>query len=244
MDSFFSFFTSLKDTAMSSTRNKVITAGVVAGSFLTVYHIISHHHTHQHHHNDNMFDHIDAEEVAQYFEDPKGRPFPSFIPKIISNLNVKIKGAKVVDIGAGTGVLMKHFTKVIGVDGTYIALELSKSFFDHINSSISKQNIKNAIVINNTVDSFCLPLDFNGKIDVFVCLNVWHHVEDKKSVLEEIYNNLQNGGAFMLLDFKKFTDEERKELNLPNLFIFKMKFILYTIISSLFGHKLGVKKMR
>lgn len=105
-----------------------------------------------------------------------------------------------VDLGCGTGVLLKHMLKfsktVIGVDGSSKMLELSKDLL-----GISVQNNQDAISLR-IGDLEHLPLR-DGEAE-FACISlVLHHLYNTQAVLGEVSRVLIPSGLFLIVDFQQ-----------------------------------------
>lgn len=120
--------------------------------------------------------------------------FLKFISKIIANISnfyfirkikkYKING-RVLDVGCGSGVLVKSFIKN-GFDA--YGIEINKDAKSYVN-----HELRNKIYFDDL-----RKFIFKNKFDLITVNNVLEHVYDIKSFLKEIKNNLKDNGLLYL----------------------------------------------
>ncbi len=119
-----------------------------------------------------------------------------FLQKKVKNIaisNLKLfDGARVLDLGAGTGdlggLILKKYPKckITGVDLSSKMLEIAKK--KYFNIEYLKQNAE--------------KLAFkNAEFDFVVSGFVLRNIQNKNAVLSEVYRVLKSGGYFLQLDF-------------------------------------------
>ena len=116
-------------------------------------------------------------------------------------------GAKIADVGAGTGIYTRLFSRAVGPDGWVFAVDIAPRFIQHINESAKEQNLPNITGVICAEDSIKLPPD---SVDmVFVC-DTYHHFEYPQQTLASIMSALKSGGTFVVIDFKRIPGETRE----------------------------------
>jgi ubiquinone/menaquinone biosynthesis C-methylase UbiE len=109
-------------------------------------------------------------------------------------------GVAVADIGAGTGLFTRLFAKEVGAEGKVYAVDVAKTFLDHIDKTCKDQGIKNVSLVQCTQKSCELPAN---SIDVaFVC-DTYHHFEFPFRTLDTLHRALKPGGQLIVIDFKR-----------------------------------------
>lgn len=102
------------------------------------------------------------------------------------------------DIGAGTGIFTFPAAEISSND--IYALEISDSMLELLTNRIVERNTKNLRI--KKVDSNILPLEDNS-CDMAIMVTVFHEIENKESMLDEITRILKQGGKLMIIEFHK-----------------------------------------
>lgn len=113
-------------------------------------------------------------------------------------------GQTVADIGAGTGIFTRLFSKAVGKDGNVIAVDISKNFLDHIESLARQQGQTNIGTLLCSEDSTKLPAN---SIDVAYICDTYHHFEYPHKTMDSLFAALKPGGRVILVDFKRIEGE-------------------------------------
>ncbi len=113
---------------------------------------------------------------------------------IIKNIGPKVRNdANILDIGCGTGSLI-HTLSDIAMNGKIIGIDASPEM-----ANIARKRNKdksNVTVLQGYIEEFDTSMTF----DIIFCLNTFHHVNDKKLVLNKIAKLLNKNGIFVYLD--------------------------------------------
>ena len=109
-------------------------------------------------------------------------------------------GSNVADIGAGTGLFTRMFSKAVGDDGRVIAVDIAKNFLDHITKTNRELNLRNVDTLLCKEDSTELPPD---SVDfAFIC-DAYHHFEYPTKTMKSLYRALKAQGRVVVIDFKR-----------------------------------------
>lgn len=109
-------------------------------------------------------------------------------------------GMVVADIGAGTGLFTRLFSKEVGSKGKVYAVDISKNFLEHIAKTNKSLSISNVTTVLCTDRSAELPA--NSIEVVFIC-DTYHHFEFPHRTLETIHKALRANGRLILIDFHR-----------------------------------------
>ncbi len=133
-------------------------------------------------------------ETERKYFDEKSQKWDSIfsydLDKIATMLGViDIKGKSVVDIGAGTGVLLKKFiekgaSRVVAMDISPAMIEIAKE--KHKGEDIS-------YVVGDI-----MAANLGEKADVFVAYSVWPHIFDKGAFLRNVRRQMTSGGQLFI----------------------------------------------
>jgi len=108
------------------------------------------------------------------------------------------EGMILCDLGAGTGIFSFLATQISNND--IYALELSDGMIDILKSRAIERKIDNLKILK--VNSPILPLG-NSICDMAIMVTVFHEIEDKNSILNEIKRILKDNGKLMIIEFHK-----------------------------------------
>jgi ubiquinone/menaquinone biosynthesis C-methylase UbiE len=109
-------------------------------------------------------------------------------------------GSTVADVGAGTGLFTRLFSKSVGDQGRVIAVDISKNFLEHIAKTNREQDLRNIDTLLCTADSTELQaetIDF-----AFIC-DTYHHFEYPNKTMASLHKALRPGGRLVVIDFKR-----------------------------------------
>jgi len=116
-------------------------------------------------------------------------------------------GARVADVGAGTGFYSRMFAAATGQEGWVFAVDITPAFVEHIAKRAEADRIANMTAVLCSEQSINLPHD---SIDLtFVC-DTYHHFEYPKSTLASIHRALREGGQLVIVDFERVPGQSRE----------------------------------
>ena len=106
--------------------------------------------------------------------------------KLISKLSIP-KGAKILDLGCGTGETTTDLSEVVGPEGTIVAVDPDPERIKLAKEKNARANIKFVVGSDQT-----FPED---QYDVVFMSCVIHWVVDKEALYKRVYDNLQPAGG-------------------------------------------------
>jgi ubiquinone/menaquinone biosynthesis C-methylase UbiE len=118
--------------------------------------------------------------------------------EVIEALALK-PGEIVADIGSGSGYFTLRMAHRIGATGHVYGVDVSADMIRHLNERIRDGGVLNASTILARPDDPLLP----QKVDRFVIVDVWHHVDDQAKYLALMKKQLKPGGQIVMIDFHK-----------------------------------------
>lgn len=107
-------------------------------------------------------------------------------------------GMTVADIGAGTGLYTRLFSKAVGEKGWVYAVDINARFLEHIQARAAQEKQDNITTVICPQDSVSLP---PNSIDLAFICDVYHHFEYPRSTLASLHRALKPGGRIILIDF-------------------------------------------
>lgn len=155
--------------------------------------------------NDNFLDpNMKVEDFINRFEIESREVF-ACREQILKAIRLQ-PGMAVADIGAGTGLYMRAFSRGVADSGKVYAVDISPNFIKHLRQRAKDEDLANVEVV------LCSDRDSNLKpnsIDrAFIC-DVYHHFEFPKSSMTSIYQALKPGGELVLVDFHRIEGKSR-----------------------------------
>ena len=116
-------------------------------------------------------------------------------------------GMAVADVGAGTGQFTGPFAAAVGEKGKVYAVDISKTFLEHIAKSAKDQKLGNVETVLCTATS--TELKPNSVDLVYVC-DTYHHFEFPSRTLASIHKALKPGGQLVVIDFHRIPGKSRE----------------------------------
>ena len=109
-------------------------------------------------------------------------------------------GARLADIGAGTGAFLPIFDRVVGQQGRVYAVDISPKFLEHLRDRVEREDLARVEIVKGLEDSVGLPA---ASLDLaFVC-DTYHHFEYPQSTLASLHAAIRPGGALVIVDFER-----------------------------------------
>lgn len=139
------------------------------------------------------------------FEDTENREIAKALPGIITMLQKfgLSYGAYVADVGAGTGLVTREMSKIVGDCGEVYAQEISPGFQDILKDMIILEKLSNVFVVGGNLKSTKLPTD---AFDLVLVCDTYHHFEYPKTMCKSIHKALRKEsrtGYLVVIDFHR-----------------------------------------
>ncbi|MFM9032416.1 MAG: class I SAM-dependent methyltransferase [Opitutaceae bacterium] len=107
-------------------------------------------------------------------------------------------GAKVADIGAGSGVFTLPLAGAVTSSGRVYAVDIDQGLVDHITG---KARDAKATQVQGVLGKFTDPSLPARDVDLAFIYDVLHHIEDRATYLRNLAGYLQPGGRIAVIDF-------------------------------------------
>ena len=182
------------DKMKSLLLSSLLIAMVTSSLFAQVHH--HQHETHDSTETANEFMHQSStEELIQRFESPERDAYQQ--PEKVMAWLGKLKGKKVMDIGAGSG----YFSVRLAAKGaTVIAADVNQEFLDHIQKRIHENNLKGIQLRKIPYDS---PDLADAEVDMVLIVNTYHHIENRIAYFAKVKKGTKPKGELVIIDFLK-----------------------------------------
>jgi len=107
-------------------------------------------------------------------------------------------GAKVADIGAGSGVFTSPLAGAVTTSGRVYAVDIEQGLVDHI---AGKARDAGLTQVRGVLGKFTDPALPARDLDLAFIYDVLHHIEDRATYLRNLAGYLQPGGRVAVIDF-------------------------------------------
>ncbi|MFH1840096.1 MAG: class I SAM-dependent methyltransferase [Nanoarchaeota archaeon] len=139
-------------------------------------------------------------EVNSFIGNLKGRTRKGNINQIVCRdifKNIKINSGEILDVGSGYGGLIKEIEKHKPKKFSFVGIDLSEGmnkFAEKFCKGISAKFFKRSASKTNFKD---------GRFDLVVCKDTFHHFYNPIKSLKEMYRVTKKGGYIYVLDVKR-----------------------------------------
>jgi ubiquinone/menaquinone biosynthesis C-methylase UbiE len=141
--------------------------------------------------------HGDAAAYIAALEDPRRDAYQK--PHEVMTALAVSEGEIVADIGAGSGYFTMRLARHVGAAGHVYAVDVSPDMIRHLHARVRDAGLLNVSPILAPPDDPLLP----RRVDRFLIVDVWHHVEDRPAYLARMKQLLKPGGRVIMIDFHK-----------------------------------------
>jgi ubiquinone/menaquinone biosynthesis C-methylase UbiE len=122
---------------------------------------------------------------------------------ILSHSKLK-NGMNLIDLGCGTGYFTIPASHIVK-NGLICAIDIQTEMLETLHKNLNKLSIKNIHVIRSELHN--LPIK-DESLDIALLINALHELQDRQSILEEIYRILKGNGKISVVDWKKTDIQE------------------------------------
>lgn len=117
---------------------------------------------------------------------------------MIANLGVK-PGQTVCDMGCGNGFYTIKLAKMVGPRGQVLAVDIQPEMLDMLKERAAEEKLDNIAPILGELYDPNLP---SGKIDLILCVDVYHEFSHPEQMLAQMRQSLAPGGLLVLVEFR------------------------------------------
>jgi predicted methyltransferase len=138
----------------------------------------------------------DKSDKASKPDRPEAKDRAAKLVALLAHLKIG-PGAKIADIGAGSGVDTWTFAEVVGPTGTVYAEEITPKLIQGLQEGAKKRNLPQVQPVLGREDAPMLPQE---TLDLAYMRFVYHHVSRPREMLLGIWRALKPGGYFVVVD--------------------------------------------
>lgn len=107
------------------------------------------------------------------------------------------RGARVADLGSGTGYFTWHLAKSVGARGTVYAVDINSASLDMIFKEMVARGTPNVRPVHADLQDPKLP----EPVDLVFSCDVYHLMNDRVTYFRTLASSLKSGGRVAILDF-------------------------------------------
>lgn len=135
-----------------------------------------------------------ADRIATFDRpDRVARLMPEEVTKALS---LKV-GDMVADIGAGTGVMTRPFSKAVGPSGKVYAVDVDGEILNYLKERAQKENLTNIVYIHSKPDDPMLP---KNSVDLAFFSDTTHHIDHRADFYRKLSPAIKAGGRIAIID--------------------------------------------
>ena len=125
-----------------------------------------------------------------------GRESSERLPELFQILGA-IKGARIADLGAGSGFLTLRLARAVGRQGKVFAVDINAPVLDRLRERVRSSGLRQVEVIEGKADN---P-ELGGKeLDAVLIVNAYHEMPAYTEILQHLKKSLRTGGKLVLLE--------------------------------------------
>jgi len=117
---------------------------------------------------------------------------------MLANLGVK-PGMTVCDMGCGNGFYALQIAKMVGPEGRVLGVDIQPKMLEFLRERMKKQGVTNVEPILGKLHDPMLP---KGKVDLILCVDVYHEFSHPEQMLQSMRESLAPGGRIVLLEYR------------------------------------------
>lgn len=117
---------------------------------------------------------------------------------MLTNLGLKT-GMTVCDMGCGNGFYALQMGKLIGPNGRVYAVDIQPEMLKLLNERADEEEVSNITPVMGTVSDPRLP---KGKLDLILCVDVYHEFSHPEQMLSAMREALSPTGLVVLVEFR------------------------------------------
>lgn len=118
---------------------------------------------------------------------------------LLANLGVK-RGMTVCDMGCGNGFYALQIAKMVGPEGRVLCVDIQPEMLRFLRARAEQANITNYTPILGKMHDPRLPA---GKVDLILCVDVYHEFSHPVQLLTAMRKSLAPGGMVVLLEYRE-----------------------------------------
>jgi ubiquinone/menaquinone biosynthesis C-methylase UbiE len=109
-------------------------------------------------------------------------------------------GARVADLGAGSGYFSRFLAAAVGPDGAVLAIDTEPNLVVHLRERAEKEGTPNVVPVLASAGNPRLPA---GTMDLVLIVDTFHHIGDRITYFRALRGALAPEGRVAVIDWHK-----------------------------------------
>jgi ubiquinone/menaquinone biosynthesis C-methylase UbiE len=144
---------------------------------------------------------LEDESLTEYYSRMAKRYMRFPIKRVVSRIKaLGVERGLALDVGTGPGIFPLGIARALP-EMEFLAIDLSPAMA-HVAATNSREYGLADRVHVQMGSAYALPLR-DGVVDLVICLNTLHHLENPLPFFNEIARVLKKGGKFVIMDFRR-----------------------------------------
>lgn len=118
------------------------------------------------------------------------------------------EGARIADIGAGTGLYTLLFAESVGAVGHVFAIDIEPLFLNLINQRTVDAGFDNVTTVLGRENDITLPAE---SVDIVFIADTYHYFSDREAIMKTVYDALTPGGSLIMVEYDVIPGQPRPE---------------------------------
>ena len=153
------------------------------------------------------------ERLNNYF--PRNELVPNLIPQLDGIEEILHAGAKVADVGCGSGIAVMEMAKAFP-NSTFVGYDNSKHALERASNNLAANKLSNLSFVDPTHS----PLPSDHSMDFVTTFDVIHDTPYPAQMIDAIYAALKPNGVWLCSDIKSFPTFEENLMDNPSAALF------------------------
>lgn len=113
-------------------------------------------------------------------------------------------GQTVADFGAGSGYYTFAAGKIVGDQGSVLAVDVLEATLEHVSAEARLKGLRNIRTVRADLEQEnSLATVPSGSVDMVVFANILHQIKNQKSIMAQAYRLLKTGGKLVLIEWNQ-----------------------------------------
>ena len=144
---------------------------------------------------------LEDESLTEYYSRMAKKYMRYPVKRVLSRIRaLGIEKGLALDVGTGPGIFPVGIARALpGME--FIAVDLSPAMAQVAKKNAAETGLAERLHVNVS-SAYALPLK-DETVDLIICLNTLHHLEDPLPLFNEVARVLKGRGKFIIMDFRR-----------------------------------------
>jgi len=144
---------------------------------------------------------------------------------VVDSLDIPL-GARIADIGAGTGYFNRHFAEKVGPQGRVFAQEIEQDLVEYMQERAELEGTVQVVPLLGTRESAGIP----DSLDLIFLCNTYRYIDDRIAYFSALRQNLVTSGRLAVVGFRRHPADPSPARIKPQRVTSELKKAGYTLV--------------